>query len=654
MPYNLKLEYLSQPTCRLPFINNPTVYMPEQRCLAAVNFSNEGRDSRLFLIDADTLESVTVALPDAQFGAYGMALGTDGRLYIGFFGGRIYAFDARDRTFTRVADPYDDPRHLTWGGAASRAGRIYMGVYPNAAFTEYDISSGSHHVVKPLPEGTRGAYARDFVELPDGRMLILLKGSHPGVIIYDPQSGKMDAHVPIHCGTVEVYAPGTLCLLNDDHVIYGGHDALHTFNFKTLTWGADYLSALAEPLGWMCPQNGGFLACGQLEGRLYHVDRSGCRELATGVDSGNRVSGGVHAVDDDTWVGLGDNGLAARFSLTRGPLATRQLDNETATGLSLHALCKDSATHHIVGSHFINSQIFHIDARTAAVTASSNKITETGGQVTCITFLHGMAYLGFYGGASILRFDPEAPIQFGRNPKCIARAGMEQNRPMGIYHHGGKLYMATRAGYEKLGGAICVLDPETADMEVHRHFVPEQNPVSFFHRGDGCFVGTTDIHGDQGSCLPKADGAVAFVWDAKSASTIATCQPWQADALAATDLSATGLLVGFGEKTYYIYDTIKGTCTTMPWDQPPPGFGKFIDGVHLLLSFPYEAAGKCRMLILNVLDGTVIELGDFPAIRLFQQTEPGKFLASVDGYKVATVRLEPDADALRLPRPETC
>jgi len=167
---NIRIDDVAQPACRMPVINNATIYMPDHGCLAAVNFSDARIDTRLFLIDVHSLTSESFRVPDDQHGAYGFVRGSDGNLYMGFFGGRIYMFAMTTRTFTRVADPFPD--QFTWGGGASRNGKVYMGVYPTGKFCEYDVRTRACEVFAPMPEEKLGFYAGKFVELYDGRILV--------------------------------------------------------------------------------------------------------------------------------------------------------------------------------------------------------------------------------------------------------------------------------------------------------------------------------------------------------------------------------------------------------------------------------------------------------------------------------------------------
>lgn len=141
--------------------------------MACVNYSDAGHGAALLLVDIDAMTDRKIHLPGDEVGAYAFVRGSDGNLYMGSFDGVIYRYDFDGDEIAEVARPFVG-RRGTWfmGGAASRAGKIYMGVYPTGEFCEYDVAGGSAEVFSPMPEDGTGHYAREFVELPDGTILI--------------------------------------------------------------------------------------------------------------------------------------------------------------------------------------------------------------------------------------------------------------------------------------------------------------------------------------------------------------------------------------------------------------------------------------------------------------------------------------------------
>ncbi|HRJ72873.1 MAG TPA: hypothetical protein PLS03_11660, partial [Terrimicrobiaceae bacterium] len=402
-------------------------------------------------------------------------------------------------------------------------------------------------------------------------------------------------------------------------------------------WEADFLAETPDKLTWIRSFGGRFYGVGNGEGHVFEISRSGCRRVETGLHTGNRVMGGIHQIGPDLFACLGDNGLFAKFSLTKGPVETVQVDNHTTTGMNIYTLRKDPGSNQAVGSHFINSQIFHLDLATGISRSSLNRIVTTPGQITCVTFLDGVVYLAVYGYAILQAYRPDEPFAFGNNPRTIMRIGCQQHRPVGLLNDGKSLFMATRADYGMLGGAISVINPANWACEVYRDFVPTQNPVSLFLH-QGLLIGTTEIYGDQGSCLPKASCAVIFAWSIEQRATVHTFSPWECKSLRALGISPSGTMIGFGSGKYFLYDSSTKTCTVHPWTNNDPGSGVFLDNQRFLTVVP-AGKGRSQVLLLNVETHAVETVDETEGLRFFELLDSGEILAAVEGATVAKVRL---------------
>lgn len=634
----LSITPIASPECRLPFVNSPHLFLNGHRCLAAMNISDEGRDSRIFLINVDTLKSESFAVPDGQWGPYGFAEGTDGKLYVGFFYGRIYAFDLATKEFECKADPFANTsvKRLTWGGFASRRGRVYMGVYPTGEFTEYNIASGSFHTIAPLEGTPFGTYAKQFAELPDGRMMVMLYGAHGEILIYNPIRRQIEARREITCHTGQS-KHRSLNLLDENRVLYAADGAIKVFNFQSMDWEEDFLSKTTEQLAWIGCIQDTFYGVESETGQVYEIRRSGFKPIETGLKHGNRPGGGIHQIAPDLFACLGDNGQFVRFSPTKGHLDSVQVNNRTKNGMNINSLRKDPESNRAIGSHFITSQVFQTDLETGVSQSSLHKVVTIPGQITCSVFLDGVAYLGVYGKALILACRLDQPFLFGENPRLVCKIGYEQNRPMALFADKGLLYTVTRANYGKLGGAMSVIDPSTGTCEVYRDFVPTQNPVSLFKHG-ALLVGTTEIFGDQGSCQPKVDQAVIFSWDINQRRTQHTCAPWPGKSLRALGLSPNGTMVGFAAGQYFLYQVESQICTVHSWNETEPSSGVFLDASRFLAAIP-STEGKTRILILNVETHCVTRIGETESLRLFEVLDAEEVLACVKGSLIAKVKL---------------
>lgn len=623
----MEIKFISQPESRLPIINNPTLYLKEQQKLAAINYSNEGSDSRLFLIDVTTLESEWVQIPDQQYGAYGFCLGSDGNLYMGFASGQIYRYFPKGKRFECLMNPFPGMGKLTWGGGASSRGRIYMGVYPTGEITEYDIASRESFLIAPYGnEGVTGVYPRDMIELPDGNMLFLFFGAQSSLQIYDPVRQTIIHKEEITDAAKKINVRSAM-VLDQERVIYTSATALVVYNFLHREWETPMISGLDESIFSLCHYQGMLLGAGRGTGIIYKIEQGKIVPFMDAPPHGNLMSGGIHITPDEKLTMVCDNGLVLQRDVS-GEVKSKQVANTSNKGMRIHMLVKDENSDMIVGSHFINSQIFKVDMQTGETSSSLYKITSTGGQVTCGVFYQHKCYLGVYGKAVFMEYDPSEKFCFQKNPRILAYCGQEQNRPIGMERVGQYLYMATRANYGVLGGAICRLDLETEEVEVFRHFAGAQNPVSFFYdRSTGLFVGTTHHDGDQGSCVPVEPSACLYVWDPESCNLVRKLVPWETRNLRGEDISPDGTLVGFGEDKYFLYHVGSDSLQVRESKHPAPISVKFLDDESLLITRVAEG-GLMEFLVIDVASGKETSLGVGEAVRLHQKIGDRRFLVS--------------------------
>lgn len=630
---------IAQPDCRLPIVNNDTHFLSKSLCLASINFSSEGRDTRLFLTHVGNMESVWIPVPDHQTGPYGFALGNDDRLYVGFFYGRIYRFDPATRVFDLVAEPFGTKTYrLAWSACGSRAGKIYVGYYPTGEFAEYDTATGNCRIIAPLPDTTTGVYARQFLELPDGRILVKLWGAHSELIIYQPSNGQIEERFAMTHDERNSLLRSALCLLDNKRVIYGSQHAIHTFNFHEGTREEDFLEDTPEAFSWLNSTQGRLMGVGASSGRVFALADNRWHQVETGLHSGNKVTGPIHEIAEETFVCQGDNGQVAKFSLEDGPLAITQIENISCRGLGIHSLEKLPDRPVVVGSHFINSQVFSVDMETGAAHSSLNKVLSDRGQITCSTSYEGVVYLGAYGNAHVLAWNPDEPFVYGENPRELCVVGHAQSRPMGLFHDDSRLYIATRAEYGELGGAISVINPRDGGCEVFRDFVPRQNPCSFFQYRD-VFVGTTEIHGDQGSCLPEAANAVIFTWNPVEKKTVFSVSPWPAQSLGALALSAAGQMIGFGASQYYLFDVSQRSLRIGAWEHDAPTSGVFLDEERVLVSIPQTEGGSDIHLLHLANDSVSRVASGSEAWHFFSLLDTGEILATTNGSDIVKVDL---------------
>lgn len=627
----IRIEDIAQPSCRMPVINTPTIYMPDRGLLAAVNYSDAKKDTNLFLIDVKKMESRKYPVPDEQYGPYGFTRGSDGKLYAGFFGGGIYSFDFETGKFTMRTKPFGDDK-LIWGGGASLKGKIYMGVYPTGEFCEYDIHSGDCNVFSPMPKENLGFYAQDYFELPDGKMLVFISGAKPAILIFNPAKKQIEKICDVamedkNCGRF-------FSLLDNERVIYSAKNSIKVFNFTKAALDGEFITDIPETFSYIRRFNDSFFAVGLYLGKIYKFDKNGFSVVKENLKNGNIANGGIHHFRNNKFVCLGDNGLFTKFDTETGKEECLQIQNESSTEMKLQMFRKNPRSNTVVGSHFINSQIFSLDLNTGKSKPSLSKIVTSPGQINCATFLDNACYMGIYGRAIIYKYNPGDDFVFDVNPRPVAVTGNEQNRPVNIINDGKLVYMASKANYNALGGAITVFDPATERFDVHRDFVKTHNPTSMFYHGKGFLVGATQTFGDMKTHIPFDKNAVVFVWDMKQRKTIHTSFPWEAEALSGCALSNEGVLIGFGENKYFLFNANDFSYKVNNFEMQHPSGGIFLSSELFL------GSSQNILFTLDIKKNILTELRKTKGTRLFEKISADEILIDYEEHSIKKLIIE--------------
>jgi len=152
--------------------------------LYAGNYTGAG-NSRLIRYDY-TSGVRYYELPGTK-GAYGLALGRDGMIYVGTVdAARFFRFNPQTEKVTDLGTPAPSESYI-WTLDVGPDGRIYGATYPNAKVLEYDPATGSmrdHGRMHPTEQ-----YCRDLAVADNGRIFCGI-GSHADVIAYDPATGE--------------------------------------------------------------------------------------------------------------------------------------------------------------------------------------------------------------------------------------------------------------------------------------------------------------------------------------------------------------------------------------------------------------------------------------------------------------------------------
>jgi hypothetical protein len=641
----IRTEKVAQPLTRLPVINTRTVYIPERSQIALVDYSDLKRDAALFLINVDTMEEEKHLLPEGtNCGHRSLTLADNDTIYVPSTTGELNAFNLNTKTFEQRATLFPGKTFLI-EAYLSQSGKFYIGNYPTALITEYNPQSGEVRKFETIPRDGLGLYSMGFIDLPDGRLLVLTVGGRPGISIFDSESGAVET---IYRGNPEEESRGFFdSALDDDRVLINYRDRLRVFNWRTASFEEDLISGLGEAVRKTLKVGDAHYFSGIFSGDMYRLKDGEITVVKSDFPNLSKISN-FHHLGGDEFMGMGDNGLLMRFSLSSDGMVTHQIDNVTDRGMGMQFLDKVPGEDVVVGAHFINAQMFNINLETGTPESSLNKAVPNPGQINCGTTLNGKYYIGSYVGAMISEYDWREPFVPGQNPVPIATIGDEQNRPMSMVNDGSLIYIATLAEYGHLGGAISVLDPKTRDVETYRNFIPDTNPTrTLIWPKRNILVGATMIQGDCGTAEPIAPNAVAFMWDTQERKTVGTWAALESDTLRIIDISPRGVCLGMRGisrcegNEYFLWDVENDKREIREW--PIPGI--FIGGLFMN-HHEFYGASEHGLFVLNVetnsyqmLSETTKETGSYCGLS-FTKVGDQEFLYDIEGVVVmkATIK----------------
>ena len=207
-------------------------------------------------------------------------------------------------------------------------------------------------------------------------------------------------------------------------------------------------------------------------------------------------------------------GKALAWDVQSGTRTEMQLENGGL--LDAHAMCAVPERDLIVGAPFINSRFWTIDMTTGKG-EDRGRGMPGGGQINQIVWDAGRhrALLSAYTAAAVTEYDPSKPVKWPVNPRVVASAAHEeQMRPRALVFDRHYAWMATSPAYGKLGGALSRIDPQTNEIKVWRHIVPDQtiNALALDLKRRRVYL-SSEIYGDMNACPPTQTTAQVVAFD---------------------------------------------------------------------------------------------------------------------------------------------
>jgi hypothetical protein len=468
----------------------------------------------LDIVAVDPLTGKTEAFPSpvlAEEGAWGLALGADGQVYVGTLpAAHVLRLDWQQRKLVDMGRPSETEQYI-WELALGADKRLYGSTYPNAKLVRFDTATGKGEDLGRMD--LRELYARHIAADDKGFVYIGIGMEKRHLVAYEIATGEHRDILPTEFGGVGC------CIVErgDDGVVYGRRDPAYSGtgdqSFRLEGWKATAIPP--DQVRRPAPLR---LADGRTvtyAGRTISVTDPKTGQVETRKTD---YRGKTHSYFR---MALGPDGML--YATTAMPIHFVQADPDSTRWEELGQ----------PGAGEFYSLLAWKDV------------------------LVGAAYCG---DAPIMIYRPGKPwapdTKPTGNPWLIHYEGESRPwRPMAmIAGPGDKIYIGAIANYGELGGPLCVLDPATGKVEQYTNLVKDQSVVALAALPDGCIIGGTAVGGGAGSFSTQTEARL-FLWDTakheKVFETVPVPGQGSIDALA---VGKDGLVYGFAGKIFFLFD----------------------------------------------------------------------------------------------------
>lgn len=507
-------------------------------------------------VPGDTEVEYLGPAPEGQR-VWSMAVGHDNTVWFGTYpGGRLYSLDPDSGDITDHGQAAEGEQYIKSIEPAGES--VYVGTQPNAKLLEYDRAGGSFTEIA-MPDG-HSASNITALDLRENLLFVSTSDMH----VRNVDTGEWVERFTGASARVSPVGP------NDPDGVYlrlGGEVTRYDLRTGELTGTGWRPNATPESWGW--------------------IDRDGTGPwLALTYWNQGRTYGYNFATGDSSYqvpelLGAG----APIISLGTGP----QGNIYTGAYLSPPGM----------GRYNPDKEGFELLTGTSQVEGYG-------------TFGDELVF-GRYPQGALYHYDPSKPWDVGTNPEARLPIGDEQSRPQGFVDLSdtipGTVAVASVPTGGRHGGAITLWQPDEGTLEVFRHVIENQTPVSIVEK-DGILYGGTSIEGGYG-IDPVTEEGKLFGWDPATGETLWDFAPVPGEpTVSGLALDNEGDLWGIaGSSTVFEFDLeARETIRTIEIDADAPA-DRYGDDHRLLFDHGRLFGSTAnRLFVLDQVTGEVTTL----------------------------------------------
>ncbi len=235
---------------------------------------------------------------------------------------------------------------------------------------------------------------------------------------------------------------------------------------------------------------------------LWNLEDGSVRDLCKIPDF---KGGGVCLSQNNKIVAMTIYGQFLRFDALTGEQEISRLLPTEAVG-AVDCLCRIDEER-LLGTPFITQRFWEANLKTGEG-SDCGRAAPGVGEVLLTWNINQKIYMASYTEGILTEYDPQKPVNFGENPRVVAKApdGM---RPIAAAHNGETLYYSCSYHYGHLGCVLTQYNVLTGEA-IYRH-----NPIPglsintwHYHEPSHSLIAGTTIHADCRSCPPTQEQSV--------------------------------------------------------------------------------------------------------------------------------------------------
>ncbi|WP_222853449.1 PQQ-binding-like beta-propeller repeat protein [Fodinicola acaciae] len=520
-----------------------------------------GENARLNIVDLHTKQlKKAIPLPGAS-GAWAITIASDGNVYVGSYSnGRLYRYSPATGSVTDLGQPIAGEAYI-YGLTPGENGVIYGGTYPNTHAFRYDPAGGG----KVTDFGTLDTvqqYVRATAYDPDHKVLYAgLLSPHARLFRIDVTTGEKREITPAGFtgnGYSDLdYANGRVFGNVDNQLVVFDAATGQQVTYRDPTGAAvQRFPIIARGVS---PVYDGSVYFTSTASVLYRYDLATDAVIPV-TDNGKNVTltrGAAIAygwMDEDggpKLYGLAGNysGGTYRFDPATGGVTQWSSPFEYVPVPLMNVLA-DPSNGKVFVNAYLNGSTVVYDPATGTSTA-----TARSGQVEDWTWSGDKVYFGTYPSGQLSVWDPHSTAA----PQLLfsLKEAYEQNRPVAVVPHDGKLFVGTTPDYGLYGGALTIYDLATGSLTVHRNIVTDQTVASILPVAGKIWAGSS-VDGGQGT-EPRATEAVLFQFDPATGQKTAEIHPVAgAQSINELTIGPDGNIWGLADGTVFVVQPSTG------------------------------------------------------------------------------------------------